>query len=80
VLPTIVRVSAADTTVVVDKTKERRIRPSVVVRHLEAIQQRPPKFKPEAFIETLASAYNLVAAERKLRPAWPQSWSTSTGC
>ena len=77
--PAIVQVSAADATVVVDKKKDRRIRPSVVVRHLAALQQRPPKFKPEAFIETLAAAYDYVvagqaAAARARRP----SSSTST--
>jgi hypothetical protein len=61
--PAIVAVSAADATVVVDKKKDRRVRPSVVVGHLAALQERPPKFKPEAFIESLAAAYDLVAAK-----------------
>jgi hypothetical protein len=59
--PSIVQVSASDATVVIDKKKERRIRPSVLVRHLADLHDRPPKFKPEAFLETLASAYGLVA-------------------
>jgi len=46
--------------VVIDKKKERRIRPSVLVRHLADLQDRPPKFKPEGFLETLATAYRLV--------------------
>ncbi len=58
--PSIVQVSAADATVVIDKKKERRIRPSVLVRHLADLQDRPPKFKPEGFLETLATAYRLV--------------------
>lgn len=66
--PAIVQVSASDATVVVDKKKDRRIRPSVVVRHLDALQQRPPKFKPEAFIESLAAAYDYVVGAKKLRP------------
>jgi hypothetical protein len=69
--PTIVQISAADATVVVDKTKDRRVRPSVVARHLGALQQRPPKFKPEAFIETLAAAYELVVAVNGSRPGVP---------
>ena len=40
--PAIVQVSAADATVMVDKQKDRRVRPSVVVRHLAALQERPP--------------------------------------
>lgn len=66
--PVVVQVSAADATVVVDKVKDRRIRPSVVVKHLGALQQRPPKFKPQAFIDSLAAGYDLVVAAKGLRP------------
>ncbi len=69
--PAIVQVSAADATVVLDKQKDRRVRPSVVVRHLAALQERPPKFKPEAFIETLAAAYDYVVGAKRLRPGAP---------
>lgn len=69
--PAIVQVSAGDATVVIDKKKERRVRPSVLVGQLAALQQRPPKFKPEPFIEALAAAYDLVAGERKLRSGAP---------
>ena len=66
--PAIVQVSAADATVVVDKKKDRRVRPSVVVGHLAALQEQPPKFKPEAFIESLAAAYDLVVGLKGTRP------------
>ena len=59
--PAIVQVSAADSTVAVDKKKERAVRPSVLVKLLKALQSRPPKFKAEAFLESLARAYDLVA-------------------
>lgn len=62
--PAIVTVSAADTTVVIDKTKERRTRPSVLVRILKELQARPPKFKPGAFLESLAVAYDLALATK----------------
>jgi hypothetical protein len=68
--PVIVQVSAADSTVVVDKQKERRIRPSVLARHLAELQQRPPKFKAEAFNESLVMAYDYVVAARG-RPGAP---------
>ena len=64
--PVIVEV-LPDATVVVDKKKDRRVRPSVVVAHLESLQQRPPKFKAEAFIESLAAGYDLVVAAKGLR-------------
>jgi hypothetical protein len=69
--PAIVQVSAADASVTIDKTKDRRARPSVVVGHLAALQQRPPRFKPEAFLETLAAAYDLMVGSNHLRPGAP---------
>ncbi|MBA2283650.1 MAG: hypothetical protein M3527_06525 [Actinomycetota bacterium] len=60
--PAVVSVVHADTTVLIDKAKDRRVRPSVLVRTLRALQNRPPKFKPEAFLEALATAYDLVVA------------------
>lgn len=65
--PAIVAVSPADTTVVIDKKKERRTRPSVLVHMLQALQSKPPKFKPQAFLDALAVAYDLVVA-RSTRP------------
>jgi hypothetical protein len=69
--PVIVQVSAADAAVVVDKKKDRRVRPSVLVSHLGVLQQKPPRFKAEAFIETLAEGYDLVVARKRLRPGSP---------
>lgn len=66
--PVIVRVSASDSSVTIDKAKERRIRPSVLVRTLKALQDRPPKFRAEAFLESLAVAYDLTIAQRGGRP------------
>ena len=66
--PAIVQISPADVSVVVDKKRDRRVRPSVVVGHLAALQQRPPRFRPEAFIESLASAYDLVVGAKRVRP------------
>ncbi len=60
--PAIVQVSAADATVIIDKKKDRRVRPSVLVRTLAALQAKPPKFKPDAFLESLATAYDHVIA------------------
>lgn len=66
--PAIVATSAFDTSVLIDKQKERRVRPSVVARVLKGLQSRPPKFRPEAFLEALATAYDLVVARRGARP------------
>ncbi|MGH8921368.1 MAG: hypothetical protein ACRDZY_11845, partial [Acidimicrobiales bacterium] len=56
---------------VVDKRKERGVRPSVVASHLAALQARPPKFRSDQFIESLAAAYDLVVGSRKLQPGVP---------
>jgi len=66
--PAIVSLSPSDGAVIIDKRKERRVRPSVLVRALKALQTRPPKFRPEAFLEALARAYDLVAATRGSHP------------
>lgn len=67
--PVIVQVSPADATLVIDKLRERRVRPSGLVRHLKALQARPPRFKAEAFIEALVAAYDLTLAGKGLRAA-----------
>ncbi len=69
--PVVVAVSSGDATVAIDKKRERRVRPSVLIRQLEALQQRPPKFKPEPFIASLASAYDLVVGANGLRAGAP---------
>lgn len=66
--PLIVEVSTSDTTVVVDKKKQRCVRPSVVIRNLASLQQKPPKFKPDAFLQSLAGAYDLMVRAGGGRP------------
>jgi hypothetical protein len=66
--PVIVQVSPSDAAIVIDKKKDRRVRPSVVTAHLAALQEKPPNFNASAFIESLAAAYDLVVASKKLRP------------
>ncbi len=66
--PAIVSVSAADTSVLIDKKRDRNVRPSVLVRTLKALQAKPPKFKPEAYLEALAATYDMVVAHRNVNP------------
>jgi hypothetical protein len=40
----------------------------VLVRTLQALQDKPPRFKAEAFLEALATAYDLVIAARRAQP------------
>jgi len=65
--PAIVSV-AADNTVVIDKKKDRKIRPSVLVARLKALQSKPPTFKADAFLESLANGYDLVRGRQGARP------------
>lgn len=65
--PSLVRVVAADSTIEIDRRRERRLRPSVVVGLLAAAQQRPPRFRPEPFLESLEGGYELVIAKEGKR-------------
>lgn len=60
--PSLVRVLPSESAVEVDKKRERRLRPSVLVRHLQDAQARAPRFRPEPFLESLLAAYELVVA------------------
>lgn len=60
--PSLVRVLPGDAAVEIDKVRERRIRPSVLVSLLAAAQQRAPRFKPEPFLDSLRGAYELAVA------------------
>lgn len=63
--PSLIRVLPAERAVRIDKTRERRLRPSVLVAHLRDLQQRPPRFKPEAFLESLYTAYKIKVEQTK---------------
>src|SRR5437762_14062541 len=60
--PSLVRVLPAERAVLIDRTRERRLRPSVLMAHLRDLQGRPPKFRPEVFLESLLKAYNVLSA------------------
>jgi hypothetical protein len=60
--PSLVRVVPGDSLIEVDRRRERRLRPSVVIGMLAAAQHRPPRFRAEQFLESLAGGYELVIA------------------
>lgn len=62
--PVLIRVSSADRAVSIDKKRESRLRPSVLVARLKESQRKPPQFRPEAFLEALFRAYSRAAAMR----------------
>ncbi len=66
--PSLIKVVASEAAVEVDRRRERRLRPSVLVALLGAAQARPPRFRPEPFLESLASGYDLVRSREGARP------------
>jgi hypothetical protein len=62
--PSLIRVLPNDRAVVIDKTRERRLRPSVLVRHLQELQNKPVRFRSEAFLESLRDAYSTAVKTR----------------
>jgi len=62
--PSLIRVLPNDRAVVVDKARERRLRPSVLVHHLQELQNKPVRFKSEAFLESLHDAYSTAVKTR----------------
>ncbi len=66
--PSIVRVVPGDSVVEIDRRRERRLRPSVLVGLLATAQQKPPKFRAEQFLESLVTGYDLVVARTGKKP------------
>src|SRR5215510_8299466 len=62
--PSLIRVLPNDQAVVIDRTRERRLRPSVLVQHLQDLQNKPVRFKSEAFLESLYDAYSTAVKTR----------------
>lgn len=60
--PSLIRVMPGDAAIEVDRRRERRLRPSVVINRLAQEQQRPPRFRAEPFLESLLAGYELVVA------------------
>lgn len=55
--PSLVRIVPGERAVLIDKARERRLRPSVLVAHLKELQQRPTQFRSDAFLKALHDTY-----------------------
>ena len=62
--PFLIRILPNERSLLIDKVRERRLRPSVLVRHLKDLQNKPVRFKPETFLEGLFGAYRHAVATR----------------
>lgn len=60
--PSLLRVLPGDAAVEIDRVRERRIRPSVLVELLAKTQDQAPRFKAEAFLDSLRAGYELIVA------------------
>ncbi|HKT05294.1 MAG TPA: hypothetical protein VJT31_37740 [Rugosimonospora sp.] len=65
--PSLLRILPGDAAVEVDKVRDRRLRPSVLVSTLARAQDRGPRFKAEAFLDSLRSAYELLVTSTDKR-------------
>jgi hypothetical protein len=62
--PSIIRLLPNELALEVDRRRTRALRPSTVIAALARVQQSGPRFRPEPFLGSLASAYDLVVAHQ----------------
>ncbi|KAF0194182.1 MAG: Uncharacterized protein FD169_1977 [Bacillota bacterium] len=62
--PFLIRILPNELAVQIDKVKEKRLRPSALVSHLKALQNKPLRFQLEAFLESLFAAYETLIKSR----------------
>lgn len=65
--PSLIKVLPADAAVDIDRRREKRLRPSVLVGLLASAQSRPARFRPEPFLESLLSGYDLARSRERQR-------------
>ncbi len=66
--PSLIKVIPADAALEIDRKREKRLRPSALVDRLAAAQSRPPRFRPEPFLESLAAGYQLLRTQDDRAP------------
>jgi hypothetical protein len=66
--PCIVKCVPSERCVMIDKSRERRIRPSFLIDQLKNLQNKPVRFKPDAFLESLYNAY-VIAVQKSGKTA-----------
>jgi hypothetical protein len=65
--PALIRVLPGDRAVLIDKARERRLRPSVLAGLLRDRQRRPPRFKAADFLEALHDVYQVAIRQHGTR-------------
>ena len=62
--PFIIRAISNERCVMINKTREKRLRPSVLANHLKTLQNKPIRFKPETLLECLFAVYLIAVKTR----------------
>ncbi len=62
--PVLLKILHEERAVSIDRMRESRLRPSVLVKRLKEVQNKPLRFKPKTFLEMLYTAYAIVVAGR----------------
>jgi hypothetical protein len=62
--PVLLRILHKERAVAIDRMRENRLRPSVLVKRLKEVQNKPLRFKPHTFLEMVFTAYSIVVAGR----------------
>ncbi len=62
--PVLLKILHKERTVYIDRMRESRVRPSVLLKRLKEVQNRPLRFKPQRFLEMLFMTYSMVVAGR----------------
>ena len=63
--PFLIRIKPQERNILIDKIKERRLRPSFLARHLKELQNKPVRFKSQDFLECLFKAYSKMLSQQK---------------
>jgi hypothetical protein len=67
--PVLLRIVSGERMVLVDKTRERRLRPSFLIGLLKEMQRRPRRFRAGDFLNSLATAYEVALKQQPNRSA-----------
>jgi len=60
----VLRVLPEKRRVAIDRSRDSKIRPSVIVKRLKELQCNPNRFKPQAFLDVLFTAYSMAVSMR----------------
>jgi hypothetical protein len=62
--PSLIRILPNERSILIDKVREKRLRPLVLVGHLKELQNKPIRFNSKAFLESMYSAYSIAVKTR----------------